>query len=81
MTEPIPQLWVCLDLCPHAGVEMPDVETIAELIRHPATAGAGWIRNWQVFGDEDAAKAYADTNPTLVFLPLALDRDARVSFG
>ena len=79
MTTDAPDLWVCLDLCPKPGVEVPDVETIAALLQHPDTSGAGWIRNWQVFHGKQKAREYADANPTMVFLPLQFDRDARIA--
>lgn len=77
-----PHLWVCLDLMPKPGTPIPlGTETIAALIEHPDTAGDGWIRNWQVFKTEQEADAYTSDNPTLVKLPLVLDRDARIAFG
>jgi hypothetical protein len=77
-----PNLFICLDLMPKPGTPIPlDTPTVATLIQHSDVGGDGWIRNWQVFKSEAEADAYAADNPTMVKLPLELDRDARIAMG
>lgn len=77
-----PTLYVVLDLCPLPGTPTPlGTDTIAKLLPHPDVQGAGWIRNWQVFDDEQKADDYTQSNPSLVKLPLVLDKDAGIAFG
>lgn len=80
--EKKPELWIVLDLCPLPGTATPlGTESIARLIAHPDVQGPGWIRNWQVFHTEQAADQYTERNPSVVKLPLVLDKDAGIAFA
>lgn len=77
-----PELFIVLDLCPLPGTPTPlGTDTIAKLIQHPDVQGDHWIRNWQVFTSEEQADRYTEANPSVVKLPLVLDKDAGIAFG